>query len=1199
MSDEHTREKSAASPLRSLASDPDLVRSLFGAADTGVVVTDADDTVTWAGDRVGEYFGFDAEEAVGTERTAVLESWIRPRLEAPARFPASNDGCGPDGTCYHVLATETCEERWVRHHGHEVSTGPLAGGRIDQFVDVTERHVSDRPVDDQRYETLFDHFPNGAVTLVDESLRYRLARGELFDGLPETPRSVEGAKVSDVTSGDRTEFVETYRRTLAGESVTTETTVADRVLVHRTHPVSTEDGSVCAAIGVTQDITDRKARERELRRNREFLRDVQAVADVGGWEVDFRSETLTWTDEVYRIHDLPTDYEPSVDSGLAFYHPEDRGRMERAYEALARDGERYDLELRIVTASDEVRWVRSIGKPWTDEEGRLVGARGTIQDITDRKTRERKLEESRNRYRTLVENVPNGAVALVDADLRYTTVGGTPIEEASTTPSELVGRSVETALPSDLATLLVPNYAAALDGEHRTFTGSIGDRDYRFRIVPVRSDDGRVFAAMGMSQDITTEERRERELREAKQRLHIALEETETGVWVLEDGDTLRPFGTITDLFGVDPGTDSLETYMERIHPADRPAVEDGLRAAREDGARFDVEYRVRTGRGDRWVHARGKVLDDTDGQRMVGVTTDVTDRKRRVGALEKRERVLRELHTATREFYPPSSLPEIATFLVEFVERAFGFGYVSVKRFDEETGRLQPAARSSSVDAPIAPGPVDPGENPIWEAYRNGESRIFDGGEIGDGTHAALNQALIVPIGDFGVTLACTTGERAFDDVDLDLIEVAAANAESAFQRHHSDRVRTEITRELSTQQTKVDELRGVIDVIQGIQRRIADSESQAALDAGVCEELRRTEPIDFVWIGRPRGRDTDLEPVAWAGDDGGYLDSVGTDESDGRVPAQRAAASHETYTLSNVSEHVLDDAWAKEALSAGLRSVVCIPLVYDEVLYGVLTAYSATEDAFGQLYEDLLTDVTSLVVNYSRILEHRYEATNREFLELEFALSDATYPLQRLATEADAAIRYDTVAESTSDAVRCLVTVERGDAERVLERARSTASVVDAEWFGTVEHGQLSLWIKRPFLPSDVVKHGGRLLESTTTADGTTVRVALPATASPRPLLDSITSRYPDIDLLAQRQTTSPEGTDTATVTDRLTDRQHEILNAAYYGGYYETPRKVTGEDLAESFEISSPAVYNHLQAAHRTLLETVLDPEHGFRY
>ncbi len=952
MSRDHSGESSAESPFRSLASDPELVQSLFGAADTGVVVTDADGTVTWIADCVGEYFGFDTEEAVGAERAAVLESRIQPRLEEPARLPVS-DGteCEPDGVGCHVLSTDTCEERWVRYHDHGVSTGPLAGGHVDQFVDVTDQHVSARRESSQRYETVLEHAPNGAVTLVDESLQYRLARGELFDRLSDTPQRVEGTAVSDVAWGDREEILETYRRTLDGESVTAETTVEDRVLVHQTHPVHAEDGSVSAALGVIRDVT--------------------------------------------------------------------------------------------------------------------------------------------------------------------------------------------------------------------------------------------------------AEERRERELREAKQRLQVALEETQTGVWALEDGDTVTPFGTITDLFGIGPGTDSLETYIELIHPADRPAAEEALRAAREDGARLDVEYRVQSDGEERWVHARGKVVDDTNDQRLVGVTADITDRKRRERALEKRERVLRELHTATREFYPPGSVSEIAAFLVEFVERAFGFGYVSVKRFDEETGRLQPAARSTSIDTPIAPGPVDPGQTPVWEAYRNGESRIFDGREIEDDTQAALNQALVVPIGDFGVTLVCTTGDRTFDDVDLDLIEVVAANADSAFQRHHSDRVRTEITRELSTQQTKVEELKGVIDVIQGVQRRIADSESQEALDAGVCEELRRTEPVDFVWIGRPRGRETDLEPVAWAGEDSGYLDSVGTTEMDSPVPAQRAAASHELYTCSNVSEHVLDDAWAKEALSAEFRSVTCIPLVYADVLYGVLTAYSRTEDAFGQMYEDLLTDVTSLVGNYSRILEHRYEASDREFIELEFALSDATYPLQRLATETDATLRYDTVAESTTDAVRCLVTVEHGDAEQVLERARSTASVVDAEWFGTVEHGQLSLWIKRPFLASVVVKHGGRLLESTTTADETTVRVALPTTASPRPLLDSITSRYPDIDLLAQRRTASPDGPETATVADRLTDRQHEILNAAYHGGYYETPRKVTGEGLAESFGISSPAVYNHLQAAHRTLLETVFDPENGFRY
>jgi predicted DNA binding protein len=49
---------------------------------------------------------------------------------------------------------------------------------------------------------------------------------------------------------------------------------------------------------------------------------------------------------------------------------------------------------------------------------------------------------------------------------------------------------------------------------------------------------------------------------------------------------------------------------------------------------------------------------------------------------------------------------------------------------------------------------------------------------------------------------------------------------------------------------------------------------------------------------------------------------------------------------------------------------------------------------------------------------------------------------------------------------------------------------------------------------------------------------------------------------------------------------------LNAAYHGGYYETPRSVTGEDLADTFDISGPAVSKHLQAAHRKVLGAFLD-------
>jgi len=535
----------------------------------------------------------------------------------------------------------------------------------------------------------------------------------------------------------------------------------------------------------------------------------------------------------------------------------------------------------------------------------------------------------------------------------------------------------------------------------------------------------------------------------------------------------------------------------------------------------------------------------------------------------------------------------------VEFIQNAFGFGYVSVKQFDEETGTLCPSARADDRHDVAGPGPISPGDNPVWQAYREGETTVFDAADVGalaDEFDVPVNQLLVAPVGDFGVTVAATTGTRKFDQVHVDIVDVLIANAESAFQRLRSDGVRSEIVAELSSQQARVEELQGLVDTIQSVQHRLGESDSQATLESGVCQELTDTDRIDFAWVGRPRGSDTNLVPAVWAGDADGYVDGVLAGATTDDLPATRAARDGDPVSVSSISDRVFEEAWAKEALSYGFNSALSTPLVYDGVLYGVLTVYSSTEDAFDDLYENFVTDVAALLVNYSRILEQRQAGTGQRHTTIELSVTGQTYPLQRLAAATGSVVRFDTVAETTADTVRVLVTVTEGDPEAVLDHAKSMASIDTATWFGSPDHRQLSLVVRKPFLATLVSKHGGRLVETVSKPAGTTVCLELPDSVSPRPLLKSLTARYEEIDLVAQRHSADPGGPGSTDLPDLLTDRQYEILNAAYHGGYYETPRGVTGEDLAESFDISSPAVYNHLQAAHRQLLATLLDVDPG---
>lgn len=169
------------------------------------------------------------------------------------------------------------------------------------------------------------------------------------------------------------------------------------------------------------------------------------------------------------------------------------------------DGQRYTLD--------------GVFKPITNDKGEVISISVSGHDITDRKEYERRLNESEQRYRTLIESFPNGTVALVDENLQYVTFGGTPLGDADLTRADLEGALVRDTMPSKLEEVIIPHYTAALDGETSTFKRMVGDRFYQFHFVPVCNEDGDVFAAMGMSQDITTQKERERKLEQSNKRL--------------------------------------------------------------------------------------------------------------------------------------------------------------------------------------------------------------------------------------------------------------------------------------------------------------------------------------------------------------------------------------------------------------------------------------------------------------------------------------------------------------------------------------------------------------------------------------------------------------------------------------------------------------------------------------------------------
>ena len=142
-----------------------------------------------------------------------------------------------------------------------------------------------------------------------------------------------------------------------------------------------------------RDITEIKRIEEEKLRTQELLETTGRMAKLGGWEYDLKADRLFWSQEVYRIHDIPIGTQVRVEDAINFYAPEARPLIEKAMEEAITDGTSWDLQVPFVTATNRQLWVRAVGYPDYKVDGTIT-LKGAFQDITELKVAEEKAKEA-------------------------------------------------------------------------------------------------------------------------------------------------------------------------------------------------------------------------------------------------------------------------------------------------------------------------------------------------------------------------------------------------------------------------------------------------------------------------------------------------------------------------------------------------------------------------------------------------------------------------------------------------------------------------------------------------------------------------------------------------------------------------------------------------------------------------------------
>jgi PAS domain S-box-containing protein len=185
----------------------------------------------------------------------------------------------------------------------------------------------------------------------------------------------------------------------------------------------------------------------------------------------------------------------------------DKGGYHSCNENVRKDGERIVCE-----------WHNRVV---TDEDGTVVSVFSLFRDVTEEHEARERLRRSERRYRTLVENFPDGGVFLFDEDCRCLLAGGSELGRVGIDPDERVGSRPHEHYPEAIADDLVTYFRKALAGEEHVFEQSYQGERYRVHTLPITDDDGTVSEGMAVSQNVT--EQRSREIR--LERLHDATRE--------------------------------------------------------------------------------------------------------------------------------------------------------------------------------------------------------------------------------------------------------------------------------------------------------------------------------------------------------------------------------------------------------------------------------------------------------------------------------------------------------------------------------------------------------------------------------------------------------------------------------------------------------------------------------------------------
>ena len=546
---------------------------------------------------------------------------------------------------------------WGKLFGTVVEKDGVFEGYLWTIEDITEKKNAHEKIkeSEKRYRNLVDDAPVPIIVHSAGIFKYLNKRAvETFQGTSK--EEFIGKNILDFVHPDDMEIA--MERAQAIYDVATDSlppkfekllTLKGEVVYAEVSGIKIEYDGATAAQLTLRVITEQVLAQTALKETEFNLQNAQKLALMGTWLYYEKENKFKWTKELLELLGQDDDEVKNLSDEfiLNHVHPEDKSSVERILMEARIKTQQFSVEFRYTRSKvDTERWGHIFIDPFTNENGDGIGYKGSMQDISERKSIELELREKNIFIQKILDLNPNHLYIYDTHSRDNVYLNARLVDYLGYSEEEIL------SMGSELYSTLIHPDDMAITQKHQKKIEKAGDNDIislSYRMLDNRGDyhwflsreavfhrdiNGNVAQVIGATMDITSQKSTEQQLKDNVERLRITTNAAKLALW---DLDLISDDLTISEQYAAMLGFKSGEmnllkgNWKDYIFPEDLSRFLSELEDYIEGRSKsFQIEYRMKPKySGYVWVLSSGEIVEKTTSGkplRMVGIHANITN---------------------------------------------------------------------------------------------------------------------------------------------------------------------------------------------------------------------------------------------------------------------------------------------------------------------------------------------------------------------------------------------------------------------------------------------------------------------------------------------------------------------------------------------------------------------------------------------